>query len=108
MMDFKLYQQMAKRTMPVDTHAGKLANFSIGLCEESGETVSHIKKHVFHGHGINIPAVEEEMGDVLWYLFNLATELGIDMSRVAELNHNKLFRRYPDGFDQNKSINREL
>mgnify|MGYP003431074138 CR=1 FL=1 len=107
-MDFKLYQQMAKRTMPNDTHRDKLTNFSMGLCEEAGETVSHIKKHLFHGHGLDRLEVEEEMGDVLWYLFNLATELGIDMSRVAELNHNKLFRRYPDGFDQDKSINREL
>ena len=48
----------------------------------------------------------EELGDVLWYIFEGARVLGIDASEIAERNVIKLSKRYPDGFDPERSKNR--
>ena len=49
----------------------------------------------------------DELSDVLWYCAELATALCVDLDFVAEHNINKLKKRYPEGFDADKSINRE-
>lgn len=46
------------------------------------------------------------MGDVLWYIAILCEGLGVDMERVMKRNIQKLKKRYPDGFDAKRSVNR--
>jgi NTP pyrophosphatase (non-canonical NTP hydrolase) len=106
-MNFEQYQKEAQRTIPKDFRSRLLANLVIGLNEEAGEVASPIKKHLFHGHELDRYEVIDEMGDVLWYLNNLATTLEIDMREVADRNILKLMNRYPDGFSHTASINRK-
>jgi NTP pyrophosphatase (non-canonical NTP hydrolase) len=106
-MNFEQYQKEVQRTLPKDFRSRQLANLVIGLNEEAGEVASPLKKHLFHGHPLNLNDVSDEMGDVLWYLFNLATVLEIDMTKVAKRNINKLMERYPNGFNHADSINRK-
>ena len=63
-------------------------------------------KHLFHGHELDRDALIKELGDVAWYLAEAATALDIDLSEVFERNIEKLKKRYPEGFSEERSINR--
>ncbi|MCL4349846.1 MAG: nucleoside triphosphate pyrophosphohydrolase family protein [Candidatus Thermoplasmatota archaeon] len=86
---------------------GKLMNWSMGLAGESGEVVDILKKILFHGHPIEKEKLLKELGDILWYLDAIASSLGSSLNEIAELNVEKLKKRYPDGFSEEKSINRK-
>lgn len=108
-MDFKEYQGKAFRTVPSnETRKDLLANFSMGLAGESGEVIDQLKKHLYHGHTLDIAHVAEELGDILFYVTNMATILDLDIADIAQGNYDKLLKRYPNGFDKEKSINRTV
>lgn len=102
------YQNQAKRTAPVSpSQRNDLANYALGLAGEAGEVGDIIKKHLFHDHPLDREALKDELGDVLWYLSNLANSVDMSLQDIAAHNIDKLYNRYPDGFDSEKSINRE-
>jgi NTP pyrophosphatase (non-canonical NTP hydrolase) len=103
-MNFEQYQQLSERT--IDKTKDNKANFSLGLAGEAGETVDIIKKYLFHGHQINHEKLENELGDVLWYVSAICSEFNINLEDVAKTNIKKLKERYPEGFEESKSINR--
>lgn len=107
-MDFASYQQLAARTLGRDrTHEQQLANAALGLTGEAGETAELIKKHLFHATPLDHDAVIKELGDCLWYIGAFATVLGLSLDEIAERNIEKLRRRYPEGFDPDRSRNRD-
>lgn len=79
----------------------------MGLTGEAGECIDIVKKHLFQGHDLNENHLIEELGDVLWYLTEASYALGYSLEDVAEINLQKLDRRYPEGFDSERSINRK-
>lgn len=83
-----------------------LINGVMGLCGESGEVIDIVKKHLAQGHELNKNKVIEELGDVLWYVAEIAYVLNVDLEDVFEENINKLSKRYSNGFSVNESINR--
>jgi NTP pyrophosphatase (non-canonical NTP hydrolase) len=78
----------------------------MGLCGEAGEVADVIKKQMFHGHPIDKAAMMKELGDVRWYLEYLADCYGLTMREIEEANMAKLAKRYPEGFSEERSINR--
>jgi NTP pyrophosphatase (non-canonical NTP hydrolase) len=106
-MNLDDYQVKAVRTANdnVDTKMA-LAIVGLGLAGEAGEAVDLIKKHVGHGHPLDVVKLEKELGDVLWYVAVAAWYLGIPLSKVATKNIDKLWQRYPDGFSTEASMNR--
>jgi NTP pyrophosphatase (non-canonical NTP hydrolase) len=107
-MDLTTYQQLAARTLGRDrTHEQQLANAALGLTGEAGETAELIKKHLFHATPLDRDAMVKELGDCLWYIAAFATVLDIQMAEIAERNIEKLRKRYPEGFDPERSRNRE-
>ncbi len=109
-MNMTEYQLLAARTInPEQPDKEKLINFVFGLAGETGETIDLLKKIIFHGHDLetNRDKLAIELGDCLWYIAGIATAAGIDLTEVATRNIEKLRRRYPDGFDPEKSRNRE-
>lgn len=107
MMDLDDYQDLAQRT----AHEGfdidqRLLIACCGLAGEAGEVCDIIKKGVGHGHDIDPARVADELGDVLWYLAEIAAVLDVSLSSVATANIEKLRRRYPDGFSAERSRNR--
>lgn len=104
-MNLNDYQSLASRTAA--SHGNELVNYGLGIAGESGEVADLIKKAMFHGHTIDIGEVKKELGDVLWYLANIARIAGLRLDEVAEANISKLQRRYPEGFSTEASINRE-
>lgn len=113
-MDLNEYQAEARRTAPRaleayppsvrgahDADLLKLHDilvWALGLAGEAGEVADLLKK--VHGHGKTYEPVKmlKELGDVLWYLSNLADAHGFTLEQVAHANVAKLRARYPAGF----------
>lgn len=102
------YQSLAQRTSNNSlSDYDKIRSGCYGLCGESGECIDLLKKHEFQGHELNTEKLIDELGDVLWYIAQTASGLAISMDDIAQRNIAKLRARYPEGFDSQKSINRE-
>lgn len=100
------YQQLAQRTSAATDMRHKLVNGALGLAGEAGEVADHIKKHQFQGHDLDKNEIVNECGDVLWYLAEILEGVGVSMEEAMRLNIDKLMRRYPDGFEVERSVNR--
>lgn len=101
------YQKLAMRTCPDLSGAELLVNAILGICGEGGEAADIMKKHLFQGHELDRMHLASEFGDVLWYIAEGCTGLGMSLGEVMEMNIEKLRKRYPDGFDADRSIHRE-
>lgn len=107
-MKINEYQELAKRTMNKDlSEKDMLINGVMGLCGESGEAIDIVKKHIAHNHKLDKEHLAKELGDIAWYLAETATALGYSLEDIFKMNIEKLKKRYPDGFDSEKSINRK-
>lgn len=108
-MSFADYQQRVKETSNGDFESKKdeIQSWIMGIHGEAGEITEIFKKHFYHGHELDIPKVKSEIGDLLWYLSALCDSVGVTLEEVAKINIKKLKNRYPDGFDIEKSINRD-
>lgn len=91
---------------PGSPDTGDLLNGALGLTGEAGEVADLIKKHIFHGHDLDIDSLVKEIGDVCWYIALLCTAIGESMEWVMAKNIEKLKERYPEGFSSEASINR--
>lgn len=83
-----------------------MVNGLIGLNGEAGEAIDILKKHLFHGHELDIEHLAKELGDVAWYLAVTAKAIGYDLETIFQMNIDKLKARYPDGFSTEKSLHR--
>lgn len=83
---------------------------ALGLASEAGEVAGKIKKVLRDDSGIFSDdaklAILDELGDVMWYLSMLVTEMGIDMSDVLAENYYKLEFRQKRGFLRGSGDNR--
>lgn len=107
-MKINEYQALAMKTLnPKLDKKDVLINGVMGLCGESGEVIDIVKKHLAQGHDLDKEKIIDELGDVAWYLAETAYSLDVDLETVLNRNIEKLKKRYPDGFDSDKSINRK-
>ena len=73
-MELYVYQIEAHRTMPYGlAFDQQVTMLALGIAGETGEIVDVVKKQLYHGHDDGALALEEEIGDLLWYLANLAS-----------------------------------
>jgi NTP pyrophosphatase (non-canonical NTP hydrolase) len=105
------FQRAAMRTASGMAHEGYngrglLLNAVMGLNGEAGEVIDHVKKACFQGHELNREHLAEELGDVAWYLAVCCEAIGATLEDVMQGNIDKLRRRYPEGFDKARSVNR--
>jgi NTP pyrophosphatase (non-canonical NTP hydrolase) len=105
----KIEDTSSRATEPVAMTPRELALIAgaLGTAGEAGEYAELIKKHIFHGHDIDLEKATLELGDVIWYLAFSANTLGIPIEEILEKNIEKLAKRYPSGFSQEDSKNRE-
>ena len=107
-MTINEYQKLAMTTLNRDlSERDVLLNGVMGLCGESGEAIDIVKKHLMHGHELDREHLIDELGDVAWYVAETAYALDVDLEEVLTRNIDKLKKRYPDGFDSERSIHRE-
>jgi len=102
------YQKLAMTTLnPALSKEDVLINGVMGLCGESGEAIDIVKKHLHQGHELDKEKLIKELGDIAWYMAETAYALDVDLDEVLEKNIAKLKNRYPEGFDTERSLNRE-
>lgn len=108
-MDFKTYQDGAKTTA-VYPESARLIYPSLGLCGEAGEVAEKIKKIIRDSNGEvtteKRTEILKEIGDVLWYVAALCSDLDADMGDVAQANLDKLFSRKERGVIHGNGDNR--
>lgn len=106
--DFEDYQDLASRTARGDMEAEKrLCVAALGLAGEAGEVADIVKKIVGHGHEMSVAKLKDELGDTLWYVAEMCTVLNLSLRAVAYDNINKLKKRYPEGFSEERSRDRD-
>lgn len=109
MLTLEQYQTEAMRTasgMCAKCNDNLLLNGAMGLNGEAGEVIDLLKKHMFQGHELDRNHIAKELGDCLWYIAIAAEGAGYTLDVIADMNVKKLRKRYPDGFEAEKSIHR--
>ena len=94
---FAVYQRESRKTWSVIHTDHSIVYPTLGLTNEAGEVAGKIKK-IFRDRNGEIneadrEALKQELGDVLWYLTQICTELDLTLEEVAEANLTKLFSR---------------
>lgn len=99
------YQRLAMTTLnPELNKKDVLINSVMGLCGESGEAIDIVKKWLAQGHELDKAHLAKELGDIAWYLAEAATALDLELEDVFQGNIEKLKKRYPEGFETEKSL----
>lgn len=98
---FETYQRESRKTWGVIPMNHPIVYPTMGLANEAGEVAGKIKK-IFRDKDGHISeedrqALKKELGDVLWYLTQICTELDLTLEEVAEANLIKLFSRLERG-----------
>jgi NTP pyrophosphatase (non-canonical NTP hydrolase) len=100
-MDLRDYQERSRATAVYPDAGDNLLYPTLGLCGEAGEVAEKIKKMVRDDGGVlseeRRQALSKELGDVLWYLAQLATEADLDLGEIADANLAKLLSRQQRG-----------
>jgi NTP pyrophosphatase (non-canonical NTP hydrolase) len=109
-MDFNDYQQKSRKTAKYPAIGHAVIYPTLGLVNEAGEVAGKIKKVFRDKDGEISPETREalkgELGDVLWYIAQVCTELDLNMDEVAEYNIEKLYSRLERGKIQGDGDNR--
>ncbi len=100
-LTFKQYQAASRATAIYREQGANYVYPTLGLMSEAGEVADRIKRIERDDGGMVTDQkrveVSSELGDVLWYVAQLATEFGLELSDIAAENLEKLKRRQDDG-----------
>ena len=100
-MTFQEYQRESRKTAIYPLAGANLVYPVLGLVGEAGEIANKVKKIQRDDQGVmsdeRREALREELGDVLWYLAQVATEINVDLNEIATNNLKKLFSRKDRG-----------
>jgi len=100
-MDFSTYQSESRKNTVYPDIGNNFIFPTLGLVGEAGEIAEKVKK-LIRDKNTNTPdmvsaddktEIAKELGDVLWYLSQLATEFGIELDTIAALNLDKIQSR---------------
>jgi NTP pyrophosphatase (non-canonical NTP hydrolase) len=109
-MNFEEYQQLSRKTAKYPNAGDNYIYPALGLAGESGEVSEKIKKLIRDKEGKVDEefkeAVTKELGDVLWYVSQLATEFGLSLDGIASENIKKLYSRLERGMIGGSGDNR--
>lgn len=100
-MDLNAYQEQARATDRVPSTGNSSADHSmivplLGLAGEAGGLLSEYKKYLRDGaaHQLFKERVSEELGDILWYLANVASKFDLELASIATENLRKIKDRW--------------
>ncbi len=96
-MDFREYQKKSRKTAIYPNKGNNFIYPVLGLVGESGEIAEKFKK-ILRDKGGKIKKkekeeIKKELGDVLWYLSQIATELDLSLDEIASFNIKKVESR---------------
>ena len=97
-MDFKEYQNKAKKTAAYPNIGKNIIYPTLGLVGEAGEVANKVKKILRDDNGVitkdKREDIKKELGDVLWYISQMAGELKFSLEDIAKANIEKLSSRF--------------
>lgn len=97
MVQLSEYQRRSRATAVYPNAGDNLTYPALGLCGEAGEAAEKVKKALRDDGGVlteeRRAALAAELGDVLWYVAQLATEAGLELDTIAGENLSKLLSR---------------
>lgn len=100
-MDFNEYQKLAKKTALYPKIRDNFVYPTMGLVSEAGEVAGKVKKIYRDNNGVldeeRRQALKKELGDVLWYLAQLSTDLDLSLNEIAKSNIDNLSSREKRG-----------
>lgn len=100
-MTFEEYQKKSRETAIYPDKGKNFIYPTLGLAGEAGEIAEKIKKVLRDKNGVideeTRKEISKELGDVLWYLSQLATEVELSLEEIAALNISKLQSRKDRG-----------
>lgn len=109
-MTFNDYQQQSRKTAVYPDPGKNFIYPTLGLVSEAGEIAGKIKKVMRDDQGLindeKKQDLKKELGDVLWYVAQLATELEFNLDEIAQDNLTKLFSRMERNVLQGSGDNR--
>ena len=109
-MNFTEYQVAASETAVYPDRGKNLYYPAIGLNGEAGEVAEKVKKLMRDHEGVltdeYAESIAKELGDCLWYLSELATQIGASLEAIAQMNIEKLESRKVRGMIQGDGDNR--
>jgi len=109
-MKFEEYQKKSRKTAVYPNAGNNFIYPTLGLSGEAGEVAEKIKKVIRDKEGVvdeeQKIEIKKELGDVLWYVSQLASELGLSLEDIAEKNIEKLYSRMDRGKLQGNGDNR--
>ncbi len=109
-MNFETYQINARKTAIYPSLGSNYVYPTLGLVGESGEVAEKVKKVIRDKNGFfdqeTLIGLSKELGDVLWYVSNICSELNLSMEDIAIENLNKLKKRSLEGKIKGSGDNR--
>lgn len=91
-MEFNEYQKAAHETLTDDEQV--LTNLAIGLASESGAVLELIQNYTFRGQSLTKEDLTKELGDVLWYISQIAEWANLSFEEVAQKNLQHVDEKY--------------
>lgn len=107
-MEIRDYQYKSKRTNKIIGGMSDNLHMSLGLTTESAEIADVFKKHLAYGKEVDWVNIKEELGDLMFYVVNMCNINGWDLRDILDTNVAKLKARFPEGFEEEKALNRNL
>jgi NTP pyrophosphatase (non-canonical NTP hydrolase) len=105
-MTFEEFMKTTPRTIKLLGDNEKDIQHSLyGMITELAEVIDLYKKNLAYGKNFSIEQLEDETGDLFYYLSSFLHAAKLDPSRVMQKNFEKLLVRFPEGFEANKAIN---
>ena len=112
------YQKLAVKSEPLELSLtkSKLQNqnyvrglhHALGIGTKVIELQYSFKRALFYNTALDIINIKEELGDVMWYIAGMCNTFGFSLEEVMQINIDKLKKRFPNNFNENDAINRNL
>lgn len=100
------YQELAARTInPNYGYTYTKLHALHGMSAEVGE-VHSIHQKYYQGHRIDDDHVKKELGDLLWFIAEYCSAESWNLEDIMQMNIDKLRARYPEDFDEERSLSR--
>lgn len=106
------YQEEAGATESRNLHSFTMYqpyyHAAFGLVTEAAEFADVMKKQLFYGKAPDLTNLDEEIGDILWYVAIYLNARGKTFEQIFDQNNAKLKTRFPDKFTEFNALNRDL
>lgn len=106
-MEARDFQEKAARTINPNLYDYEIEQHALhGMASEIGELHGLYQK-AYQGHEFDEEHAQKELGDLLWFVAEYCTAMDWDLGLIMMKNIAKLAARYPGGFKEEDSLNRE-